>query len=243
MRLLIVLIVALSTLVSPALADELTTSDGRPVHNVAVISRLSDTITLYYAQPSIPVTVWEGHPRDFTIPNFAIDARIEKAIAAALTPRFTFVALGDSLASTDAAGWEERTVRAKIASLPPRADIDAYIVICPEEESVEMGAFLETKGLVLYRRWKLFGNVTATLGFYRLMIVDARTGETIAGREGGIETSIFQTSLPRRDIDDSFWPGEDAVPAESDIPRLRDKFYEFVDESIAWTLKKMNLTP
>lgn len=242
MRAWIAFVFVLIVLHLPASAADLTTRDGRPVRNVAVISRLGDRITLYYAKPSVPVTVWEGHERAFDILDFGIDARIEKTIAVALAPRFAVVALEPGAADTDVAGWNEKSLRTKIAALPPRADIDAYIVVCQDKQSIEMGSFLTTRGLVLYHRWKLFGQLTGLLAFYRLTVVDARTGETIVGREGGIETDIWHTSIPRREIDDSFWPGEDALPSPEQVPALREAFYTFVDESILWTLRRMKLT-
>src|SRR5258706_8453628 len=226
MRIWLFLVLMLNVLSVPGEAAELTTRDGRAVHKVALSSRLGDKITLYYAEPSIPITVWEGHPRDFIVPDFALDARVEKTIAAALAPRFEVVMLKPGVADTDIASWNEQSVRGKIVGLPPRPDIDAYVVVCQDEESIEMGSFLTTHGFVLYHRPKLFGSVTGLLGFYRLMIVDARTGETIGGREGGIDMSILDSSIPRREIDGSFWPGEDTLPSSNDVPRLRDKFYE-----------------
>jgi hypothetical protein len=245
MRSLLLLIVIFSALVVPAAAEEpreLTTRDGRPVHKVALLSRLGDKIVIYYSHPGIPLSVWEGEPRDYVLPEFAIDAHVEKTIASAISPRFEVVMLDPKVADTDIPTWNERTVQSKIAALPPRSDIDAYIVLCQDEETVEMGAFLKTHGLVLYHRPKLFGHVTALLGFYRIMIVDARTGETIGGREGGTDMSFLDSSIPRKEIDGSYWPGEDALPAPADVPKLRDKFYEFVDESLLWTLKRLNMT-
>jgi hypothetical protein len=128
-----------------------------------------------------------------------------------------------------------------IATLGPRADIDAYIVVCHDESSVEMTALLTSHGLVLYRRWHPFDDITGLLGFYRLLVVDARTGETIEGRTGGIDTSIFEPSTARREIDDAFWPGDANLPSPDQVPALRDEFYKFVDESIAWTLTRMKL--
>lgn len=242
-RFAIGLALAFCTLCFDAVADDLTTRDGRPIHTVAVISRLSDTILLYDTQPSVPVTVWKGDQRALTMPDFAIDARIERAITAALTPRFNVVQLAAGTASGRSPILDEDDVAQFIAALPPRPDIDAYIVLCHDESSVEMGAFLTTHGLVLYRRWHPFDDITALFAFYRMMVVDARTGETILNRVGGIDTSIFEPSTARREIDDKFWPGEDAMPSPQDVPALRDEFYKFVDESIAWTLKRMKLTP
>lgn len=239
----LILTLTLGALGLPAAAEELATRDGRPVRTVAVISGLGDEITLYYAHPSVPVTVWEGDTRSFVIPDFAIDARIERTIAATIAPRFNVVSLDPKFAGTGQPILDERTVRGIIANLPPRPDIDAYIVVCHEETSIEMGAFLTTHGLVLYRRWKLFGDLTGLLGFYRLLVVDARTGETIVGRTGGIETDIFHPSTARKEIDDAFWPGEDKLPSPDQVPALRDEFYKFVDESILWTLRRMKLTP
>lgn len=245
MRTWITLIVtlALSAPSLPAAAAEIATRDGRPVRTVAVISRLSDEITLYYAQPSVPVTVWKGDTRRFVIPDFAVDDRIERMIGGTLAPRFNVVQLGPGLAGASQPILDERDVRGVIATLPPRPEIDAYIVICHDESSVEMGAFLTTHGLVLYRRWNLFGDVTGLLGFYRLLLVDARTGETIEGRTGGIDTDIFHPSTARKEIDGAFWPGEDNLPTADQVPALRDEFYKFVDESILWTLRRMKLAP
>ncbi|NOT40705.1 MAG: hypothetical protein HOP13_09450 [Alphaproteobacteria bacterium] len=230
----------LFTMSFPAVAGELTTRDGRPVRSVAVISRLGDSILLYNAEPSVPVTVWKGATRPFVIPDFAIDARIENAIATALAPRFTVVRLAPGVVPTTPI-LDEDDVPGIVAKLPPRPDIDAYIVLCHDESSVEMTAFLTTHGLALYRRWHPFDDVTALFAFYRLMILDARTGETIENRTGGIETSIFEPSTARREIDDNFWPGDEGLPSAQQAPALRDKFYEFVDESIVWTLKRTKL--
>jgi len=242
-RFAIGLALALSTLCFAAVADELATRDGRPIRTVAVVSRLGDTVLLYNTQPSVPVTVWKGNSRAIAMPDFAIDARIERAIAAALTPRFNVVQLAAGTAGERTPILDEDDVPQAIAALPPRPDIDAYIVLCHDESSVEMGAFLTTHGLVLYRRWHPFDDITALFAFYRMIVVDARTGETIANRVGGIDTSIFEPSTARREIDDKFWPGKDATPSPEDVPALRDEFYKFVDESIAWTLKRMKLTP
>lgn len=237
-RLVLMLAVANAT----ASAAELTTRDGRPLRHVAVISRLSDTIVLYHAEPSVPVTVWRGDVRSFLVPDFAIDARIEKSIASAIAPLFTVVDLAAGAADVNYADWEPGNVGNKIRNLPQRADIDAYIVVCQDKHSVEMGSFLTTRGLVLYERWRMIGrNLVGLLGFYRVMIVDAHTGETIAEGEGGIETDIFQSSIARKEIDNSFWPGENSLPPADQVPALREEFYKFVDESLLWTLKDMDL--
>lgn len=244
MRAVLTALVMLSVLTAQVWAAEqsLLTKDGHPVHKVALISRLGDKIVIYYSHPGIPLSVWKGEPRDYVLPDFAIDAHVEQTIASAIAARFEVVPLDPRVADTDIPTWTEQTVQSKIAALPPRPDLDAYIVVCQGVETVEMGAFLETHGLVLYHRPKLFDHVTAVLGFFRIVIVDARTGETLTGREAGIEMGFLDSSIPRREIDGSYWPGEDALPAPSDVPRLRDKFYEFVDESLLWTLKRMNLT-
>lgn len=241
-RFAIGLALVLSTICFAAAADELNTGDGQPIRNIAVISRLGDTILLYHTQPSVPITVWKGEARPFAMPDFAIDARIERTIGAALTPRFNVVQLADGTAGSRSPIFDEDDIPQFIAALPPRLDIDAYIVLCHDESSVEMGAFLTTHGLVLYRRWHPFDDITALFAFYRMILVDARTGKTIANRVGGIDTSIFEPSTARREIDDKFWPGKDAMPSPEQVPPLRDEFYKFVDESIAWTLKRMKLT-
>jgi hypothetical protein len=238
---LLLLTLCLSTLGLPAAAGELTTRDGRAVRSVAVISRLGDNILLYKTEPSVPVTVWKGAARPFVIPDFAIDTRIENAIATALAPRLTVVRLAPGLVPATPI-LDEDDVPGMIAQLPARPDIDAYIVLCHDESSVEMSSFLTTHGLVLYRRWHPFDDITGLFAFYRFMIVDARTGETIENRTGGIETSIFEPSTARREIDDSFWPGDEALPSAEQAPALREKFNEFVDESITWTLKRVKLT-
>lgn len=226
-----------------AASKDLMTRDGRPVRNVAVISRLSDTITLYHTRPSVPVTVWRGYPRSYLVPDFTIDARVEKTIASAIASRFTVVALPSGYADSDFSTWEERSIGGKVRALPQRPDIDAYVVVCQDESSIEMGSFLTSRGLVLYHRWRPIGkDLVGLLGFYRLMIVDARTGEIIAGRHGGIETDIFHPSTARKEIDNSYWPGENALPSGEQIPALREAFYNFMDESLLWTLEDLDVT-
>ncbi len=179
--------------------------------------------------------------RPWILPDFAIDTRIENAIATALAPRFAVVHLAPGLVPATPI-LNEDDVPGIVTKLPARSDIDAYIVLCHDESSVEMTAHLTTHGLALYRRWHPFDDVTALFAFYRFMIVDARTGEVIENRTGGIETSIFEPSTARREMDDGFWPGDEALPSGEQVPAVRNEFYKFVDESIAWTLKRMKLT-
>lgn len=222
-----------------ASAGGLTTKDGRAIQSVAVISRLGDDILLFYVEPAM-AGARRIAPLPFRIPQFEIDARIERAIASSLEGRVKVVTLPAGIVPATPI-LDEDDVPGLLAKLPARSDIDAYIVLCHDESAVEMGAIRSTHGLVLYRRWHPFDDITGLFAFYRFMIVDARTGEAIENRTGGIETSIFEPSTARREIDDTYWPGDGVLPSSQQAPALRDKFYEFVDESIAWTLQRSKL--
>lgn len=128
-------------------------------------------------------------------------------------------------------------MRNKIRSLPPREEIDAYIVVSQDTRAIEQGAMLTFKGYGLYHRRSLFRTITDVFAAYRIMLVDARTGELIADREGGIETGFFESALPRKRVDNARWPGDETPLPPEGIALLRDDLTALIDESLNWTLR------
>jgi hypothetical protein len=224
-----------------ALAAELTTSDGRAVRNVAVVSGIGDTVVLYHAEPSIPVTVYVSDVRMLVIPDFSIDARIERLIGSLLATRFNIVTR--PTVRIDFGEWDARAIGEKIRGLPKREDVDAYVIACRDERAIESGAFLTFSGLGLYNRESLFREITDVFAAYRIVMVDARTGEIITGREAGIETGPFESALPRKRVANARWPGDDKPLPPDQIPILRDDLYELIDASVPWTLRELKLVP
>lgn len=226
-----------------ARAAELSTRDGRPVRNVAVVSGIGDTVVLYHAEPSVPVTVYVSDVRMLVIPDFSIDARIERLITSALAPRFNIVRTRPEGASIDFGEWDARAIGEKIRGFPQRDDVDAYVIACRDERAIESGAFLTFSGLGLYNRESLFREITDVFAAYRIVMMDARTGEVIVGREAGIETGPFDSALPRKRVDNSRWPGDDTPLPPDQVPILRDDLYQLIDASVPWTLKELKLAP
>ena len=236
---LLVLVLALAC---SAHADGLTTRDGRPIRNVAVISRIGDYVVLFHAAMSVPIGTFRAEPRYLTLPDFGIDARVEKLLAASLTPALNIVPLKPGVADNDVASWDMSTVKGKISRFPPDDEIDAYIVVCNDDSLDEAGSTMLTiRGLGLYHRFRLFGYITAAFAVYRVMLVDARTGETIRDRESGMETGFLEPSLPWKKLDKSRWPGDETMLSPEQQILLREDLYGLVDESLVWTLKRMKL--
>ncbi len=241
----VLIVVLLTTALGPlARAEGLTTRDGRAVRNVAVVSRLGDTAVLFHAVMGVPIGAFEPERHPVVIPGFGIDARIERAAASLLAPGFNIVALQPGVADSASDTWERRTAGEKTRNLPPRDDIDAVLVVCRDDSLDEVGdTMLTIEGLGLYHRFKLFGYITAAFAVYRVMLIDARTGETITDRESGMETGIFEPSLPVKRLDDARWPADDATLSPEQVALLRDDLTALVDESLVWTLRKMKLAP
>lgn len=230
--------------VLPAHGDDFKTSDGRPVRNIAVLSGLGEQVDLHHIEPSVPITVYTAHSRLITIPGFAIDDYVERKVTSLISARFNVVPTRprDYALDFGGAGSERATVR-QIKALAPRDDVDAYIVIYRDERAVEPGALLNFIGLGLYHRVSLFREITDVYAAYRLLLVDARSGETIVAREGGIETGLWDSSLARKRVDNTRWPGKFAPLPPEGVTQLRDDLYRLMDESLEWTMKELELLP
>lgn len=226
--------------VAPTHADALVTRDGRPVRNVAIISRLGDHAVVFHAVTSVPIGTFRPDTRTVLIPDFGIDERIEQAVAVAVAP-LTVVSLAPD-ARAAFGTCDRRTAGDMVRKLPPRDDIDAYIAICPDESYDEVGkTMLTIRGYGLYHRWRLITYTTAVFAVYRVMVIDARTGETIVGRESGIESGFLESSIPKMDVERSRWPGDSLELTPDQVLLLRDDLTRLIDESLAWTLSRMKL--
>lgn len=237
----LILVVTLAALpVAGAGELSLSTRDRRLVRSVAIISRLGDSAAIFHAVPSGPAGVFDARTKSVLIPDFRIDARIAETIAGMIKPLGVVpLSGGDNAALLH---WDRETAGENIRKLPPRADIDAYIVVCPDDSFDEVGkTMLTIRGYGLYHRWRLFTYTTAVYAIYRVMLIDARTGETIADRESGIESGLFESSVAKNDLDRSRWPGDAMDLTPDQLQMLKQDLVTLFDRSLHYTLGKMNL--
>lgn len=210
------------TLISPAVARDLVTSDGRPVRKIAVVSQLGDGFHLMQETGKFFSTSTED--AYIPVPNWKIDERIELRIVEALAARFTVAPMtedeleGRSPVDADAVVW-----------VAAAGDTDNFYVGDPHS------AFLQ--GLGLYRSTGTLAEVTGLFAVYDIAIFDAKTKREIVrhrAKVGGLSSHAAEF------VDQRFWPGNDRPPRAEKIPPIRDAITALVDKSLDWTLKKLD---
>jgi hypothetical protein len=224
-------------------AKELKTSDGRPVTNVAVISRLGDRFQLVLEESRVlgRNTIRRG---DALAPDWKVDEHIERRIGQALSARFKVAApMPDELASRGADVWGTDDMAENFRKLAPRPDIDAYVLVVTAIDSEDFyptdTVLVPIWGLGLYHLTGFLPDGTWVFAVFDVVILDAKTGQEIARQRG---RTAGEWNYASDIADDRLWPNEADKPLRPEqIPPIRDAITALVDKSVDWTLRKMEL--
>jgi hypothetical protein len=227
-------------LISPVHARDLMTSDGRPVRNVAVMSRLGDGVNIMYVPTFVPVS--ESKHGFVPIPDWKIDEHVEQRIGLALGGRFTVVPLSaGEVAGRGSDIWGTDDAVENLRKIGPRAELDAYVMIVTAIDSDDIGgAPVPLFGLGFYHRTNMLVKIDAVYSVYDLMILDAKTGREIARQRGRMDG---QWNLASKRVDSKLYAGEDKMPSGEQLAGIREEVTSLLDESSDWTLKKLKLVP
>lgn len=232
------------TLISPAVAGDLTTSNGQPVRTVAVISRLGDGVNIVQ-----PPTVFSNHRARrgyLPLPGWKIDERIEQRISQSLAARFTVTPLtAVEVATRGSDSWTNEDAVENLRKWGLRPEIDAYVLVVTAVDGDDFANSDETffgdtplYGLGFYRRDDLLVWTYAVYAVYDVLIVDSKTGGEIARQRGRVDGAW---NYAGRYVYGKFWTTDDRLPQGDEIPPIRDAVTALVDESVDWTLRKLRL--
>lgn len=236
------LALAALVVISSAAARDLKTTDGRQVARVAVVSRLGDTFYAVLETPRI-FSVSQVRRGEVPVPDWKIDEHIEQRIGHALAARFSVVPLtAGEVAGRGVDIWVSDEAAGNTRQFGTRSDIDAYVVVSVSVDSSDFYTdslglvpiwglgFYHLKGMLVDRAW--------VYAVFDVVVVDAKTGNEIARQRGRVAGNWNYAS----DIaDDRIWLHEDKVPQPEQVALVRDAITSLVDQSVDWTLKKMEL--
>jgi hypothetical protein len=115
--------------------------------------------------------------------------------------------------------------------------MDAYLLIQPHQARDDLGetnALLE--GLGVYRRNFLGLHKAYEHAFFRIALIDARTGDYLAVTAPCVDSC---NGVPARRFDDTGWPDDTAALSAEQTNKLRSDFTGIVDSGLSLGLKKM----
>lgn len=213
----------------------LSPQDLRAIKTVAVIPALGNTFA--FQHPPQGKFAWL-HPPDshfLEISDWSLDPMIAKVVTAALAKRFTVKPV--VFRPADFSTWDYSNL--KHASLDLNGDpaIDAYVFILrdwrPDEIDYSGHAL---GGLGLYRNDR--PTKVGVFASYRIVVVDALTGDTIASRAALLPSG----RLPWLPVSAALWPVTPNALTDAQRATLDAAETKLIDGTLLRTLLQMNLT-
>ena len=212
--------------------------DYRTIKTVAVISALGNTF-LFERVPAKDFE-WLGPPDShfLEISDWALDPMIEKSVSAALAKRFTVKPI--VFRPADFSTWDYANLKSAALNLNGDPAIDAYVLILRDWRPDEIGYGVhELGGLGLYRKDRPSGHPKlGVFASYRVVVVDALTGDTIASRAALLPNS----ALPWLPEDAALWPKTPNDLTEQQRAMLAAAETKLIGATLQRTLVQMNLT-
>lgn len=215
----------------------LTETDLRHVRTIAIIPALGASFQFERIRDA-PLE-WVGPPDShfLEISDWNLDARIAHDVTAALGARFTVKPI--AFVPANFMSWNDSILQRASLDLNGDPSIDAYVLILRDWRPDEIGySAHDLGGLGFYRRDEpgrpaKFG----VFACYRIVVVDALTGDIIASRAALTRDG----ALPWLAIDPSLWPKtpNDLTDGQKDA-LLRDET-SLIEGTLRLTLEKMNL--
>jgi hypothetical protein len=230
-----VLIAAVLLCAAGPYTAKLSPPDLRRIHTVAVISALGSTFLFQHVRNT--QLEWLGPPDShyLEISDWALDQKIARDVTAALEKRFVVKPI--AFESANFSSWNERLLRQASLDLNGDPAIDAYVLVLRDWHYDLIGHSVhELCGLGLYRR---DGNAAryGVFAGYRVVVVDALTGDIIASREALTRDG----KLPWAPVDPALWPKtqNDLTPAQR-ATLVADET-GLLDATLVQTLQQLNL--
>jgi hypothetical protein len=211
--------------------------DTRTIKTVAVISALGNTF-LFERVPAKDFE-WLGPPDSHFLEtsDWALDPSVTRAVTAALAKRFTVKPI--VFRPADFSTWDYSNLKNAALNLNGDPAIDAYVLILRDWRPDEIGYSVHwLGGLGFYRKDRPSGHPKlGVFASYRIVVVDALTGDTIASRAALLPNNA-QPWLPE---DAALWPKTPNDLTDVQRTALSAAETKLIDATLLPTLSAMRL--
>ena len=213
----------------------LSTQDLRHIRTIAVIPALG--ATFLFEHVSDRPYEWIGPPDShfLEVSDWGLDAQIGRDVTTALSARFVVKPV--AFVSANFSSWNDWLLKRATLDLNVDPAIDAYVLMlrdrCPDAIGYSVH---ELSGLGLYRR----DGKRMRLGIfacYRIVVVDALTGDTIASHAARTATG----TLPWISADKSAWPKTPNGLSAAQRTSLANAETSLINATLLKTLQQVNL--
>ncbi|MGO8714166.1 MAG: hypothetical protein ACLQUZ_19285 [Rhizomicrobium sp.] len=216
-------------------SGRLSPGDLRHIRTVAVISAVGHSFLFQHV--SNKAFEWLGPPDShfLEISDWALDPLVTREVTAALAKHFAIKPV--VFEPADFSSWDYSLLRRDTLDLNVDPAIDAYVLILRDWRADEIGDSVHALGgLGLYRRdggpakYGVFAS-------YRIVVVDAITGDTIASRAALLRDG----ALPWLPADPSLWPKTQNDLTDAQRATLQAEETKLIEATLLRTLAQMNL--
>jgi hypothetical protein len=212
--------------------ERLAPAARKHIRTVAVISDLGHAFTFAHVRNTPWQWLVPSDSRLLESSDWALDPYVAKAVSAALAR--SFVVKPVMFQPADFSTWNDYLLRRAVLDLNADPGIDAYVLILRDCRNDAPGGHALC-GLGLYRRDGT--PAPALFAAYRIVVVDALTGDTLASRAA----SLPDGALPSLPVPASLWPkSPDALDAAQSAMLAADET-RLIDATLLRTLGELGL--
>ncbi|HUO91605.1 MAG TPA: hypothetical protein VMU22_01730 [Rhizomicrobium sp.] len=212
----------------------LSPQDLRTIRTVAVISALGNTFLFEHIPEGKFSALGPPDSHFLEISDWSVDPMIEKTVAAALARRFTVEPI--AYRPADFSTWDYSNLKRASLDLNGDPAIDAYVLILRDWRSDEIDYSVHALGgLGLYRNDR--ATKLGVFASYRIVVVDALTGDTIASRAA----LLANDKLPWVPVPAPLWPKTPNDLTEAQRATLKADETKLIDATLLPTLAAMKL--
>ena len=233
-------LLVLGALIAPASAS----GGFANVKSVAVISAIGDCIRLQ----RIDATIFSAGEDAECAPIDGIDDTVVDQITKALAPRFAVKAVRynrDAIAHMPfvlATGIGEANIDAQLKAIA-NPGVDAYVVV----QKLRLSNVISdnsrwSDGLGMARESSLFGATNKMFALFTIRVIDAHTFKELADHPVK-EPGSFLGLFPIMEVDEALWARWAREVTAEKKAAIKAKLIPLVQECIADSLHKMQLTP
>lgn len=231
-RLFAALFAALAVSAAGPYTSRLAPQDLRHIRTVAVISAVGNTFLFQHVTNGR--LEWLGPPDShfLEISDWALDADIAQQATQALAKHFAVRPV--AFVPGDFSSWDDALLKRAALDLNGDPAIDAYVFVLRDGHYDAIGHSVhDLDGLGIYRCDTRYG----VFASYRIVLVDALTGDTIASRAALMPDG----NLPWLPVDAALWPKTPNNLSEAQRARLVADETKLVAATLPRTLAAMGL--
>ena len=209
--------------------------DLRHIKTIAVISALGNTFCFSMSGDTSIEYLGPPDSHFLEISDWKLDALVARDVTAALAKHFTIKPV--TFETANFSSWNDTLLRRASLDLNGDPAIDAYVLILRDWHWDEIGYSVhDLGGLGLYRRDGVHPKI-GIFASYRVVIVDALTGDTIASRAA----TLGNGALPWLAVAPALWPQTQDDLTDGQRATLLADETKLIEATLLPTLARLNL--